>query len=365
MRQYLYYINYFRAIAIIQIVAGHSLVWGDGKVKQISSYLFDGGTYPFIFISGFLFYYLSSNFSYKTYLKKKFFNVFLPFIFTLIPGVIAFVFTPNSTTLVPADDYMRKAIISFVWSFGINPPTWYIGMIVIFFIMAPLLLNLWKKRVLWWVVFVCSFCIAIFYPRYWPNVSGLTFSETINEYLIFYVKIAIHFLFVYLLEMQMCALMIAQNEKKQQSKHIDHITFASWVLVGICVIFIKNPSCPWNTMLFFTKICLIFAILYYLKNNEQKIQEKRWLHNTLNLIADYSFGIFFFHFIIRDLIQKKSLFYSSTADMLKTYMNTWQCFGNAMFLFFCMLFGSILIIFLMKKILAFLHVKNTRTFIGA
>lgn len=336
---YLYYVNYFRAIAIIQVVAGHSLVWGQGKVKQFFSYLFDGGTYPFVFISGFLFYYLSSNFSYGTYLKKKFFNVFLPFIFTSLPGLIAFIFSQSSTASIPADDYVRKALISFVWPKGINPPTWYIGMIAIFFFLAPVFLSLWKKRTLWWILFISSFCFAVFYPRYWPNVSKMTFSQTIHEYGLFYIKISMHFLFTYLLGMQMCSVLIAQNEQFS-IKNMALITFVSWVLVGLYVIFIKNASCPWNTFLFLTKICLIFAILYYLKNNEQKIKLKLWLHKTLNLIAEYSFGIFFFHFIIRDIILKKSLFSSSTPNILNLYSNSWRCFGNALFLFCCMLGGG-------------------------
>lgn len=57
-RMILEYINYFRAFAILSIVAAHTLIWGRGVILQTNIYLFSGGTFLFVFISGFLFQYL-------------------------------------------------------------------------------------------------------------------------------------------------------------------------------------------------------------------------------------------------------------------------------------------------------------------
>ena len=65
------YIDYFRAIAILFIVAGHTLCWGHGEVERFNSLLLRGGTYFFVFIAGFLFQYLSYKFEIKTFSKKK------------------------------------------------------------------------------------------------------------------------------------------------------------------------------------------------------------------------------------------------------------------------------------------------------
>ena len=53
------YINVFRGLAILLIVAGHTMQFGEiGSLTQkISVEVFAGGTALFIFISGFLFHY--------------------------------------------------------------------------------------------------------------------------------------------------------------------------------------------------------------------------------------------------------------------------------------------------------------------
>ena len=94
-KEKLHFIDYFRAIAIVLIVAGHCIFWGkpQGIIRQTNLYLFTGGTFLFVFIAGFLFQYLSYKFEYKSYLIKKWNNVVLPYIITLIPVVIFATFT--------------------------------------------------------------------------------------------------------------------------------------------------------------------------------------------------------------------------------------------------------------------------------
>ena len=76
-REMLNYINVFRGLAILLIVAGHTMQFGT-KGTWINDTAFEiltGGTALFIFISGFLFQHLSDKFEYKIYLKKKWINV--------------------------------------------------------------------------------------------------------------------------------------------------------------------------------------------------------------------------------------------------------------------------------------------------
>ena len=93
-KKQLNYINYLRAIAIIFIVAGHTLIWGKPghSIQRINSYFLQGGTLLFIFIAGFLFQYLSYKFDYKNFLINKFKNVIMPYWITMFPIAIYFAF---------------------------------------------------------------------------------------------------------------------------------------------------------------------------------------------------------------------------------------------------------------------------------
>ena len=64
------YINVFRGLAILLIVAGHTMQFGEiGSLTQkLSVEIFAGGTALFIFISGFLFQHLSGKYEFKNYL---------------------------------------------------------------------------------------------------------------------------------------------------------------------------------------------------------------------------------------------------------------------------------------------------------
>ena len=64
-KEKLIFIDYFRAIAIMFIVLGHTLNCGQGDVWRTNKFFFGGGTYAFIFIAGLLFQYLSYKFEYK------------------------------------------------------------------------------------------------------------------------------------------------------------------------------------------------------------------------------------------------------------------------------------------------------------
>ena len=71
------YINVFRGLAILLIVAGHTMQFGEAGslTERLSFEVFCGGTALFIFISGFLFQHLSAKYEFKNYMSKKWTNV--------------------------------------------------------------------------------------------------------------------------------------------------------------------------------------------------------------------------------------------------------------------------------------------------
>ena len=138
------YIHIFRAIAIIIIVAGHSISSKQEILKILLNIIIQDGTVLFVFISGFLFQYLSDSFSYPVYLKKKFFNIISPYIFTSIIGILMvflhFIKNPFASVneVVQIGMFLTTGLVH-------NFPTWYIIMTGIFFLFASILLKLEKK----------------------------------------------------------------------------------------------------------------------------------------------------------------------------------------------------------------------------
>ena len=152
MAQILNYINVFRGLAILLIIMGHVMQVGDtgSIIHKINCEIVCGGTALFIFISGFLFQHLSYKFEYKNYLSKKWTNVIMPYLYTAIPGLLFCFICP--TLYNNAFDGMNIfAQIPVLLSIGRvhNVPTWFIPMIVIFFMFSWVFLKLEKKNILY------------------------------------------------------------------------------------------------------------------------------------------------------------------------------------------------------------------------
>lgn len=147
---YLRYVHSFRALAIAIIVAGHGIVsfeWSDDSgMKNFLLDLLDDGTVLFVFVAGFLFAHLSDRYQYPDYLGKKFRNVILPFMLISIPAVVYSVFYLNPVELFPqlagTPAVYRLAWFEIEVGASINYPLWFIPMITLFYVAAPLFIRL-------------------------------------------------------------------------------------------------------------------------------------------------------------------------------------------------------------------------------
>ena len=131
------YINVFRGLAILLIVAGHGMQFGEmgSLVERTSFELFCGGTALFIFISGFLFQHLSGKYEFKNYMSKKWTNVIQPYLWTAIPGILfCFLYPVRYENILEGLNPVLQ--IPMMLSVGRihNVPTWFIPMIVLFFL---------------------------------------------------------------------------------------------------------------------------------------------------------------------------------------------------------------------------------------
>ncbi len=146
---FLSYVHSFRALAIIIIVAGHAIVtlaWNDQpRVRDFLLDLLDNGTVLFVFVAGFLFHHLAGNYRYRNYLGKKLRFVIVPYLLLSIPAIFYSVLWLN-----PVDRFPELAGTSTAYQVfwhlikggaTINYSLWFIPMIALFYLAAPLLIQ--------------------------------------------------------------------------------------------------------------------------------------------------------------------------------------------------------------------------------
>jgi len=131
-------LDYFRGIAILFVVFGHSWQSPHGQIYDLSQAIMVGGTTLFVFISGFFFAktYASRDGSYREFLGKKILNVGMPFVaVTLVFLGIIFLKLPFTTDT--GGGALRR--INNFLTFGyIYTSHWYIPFVMLMFLLAPL-----------------------------------------------------------------------------------------------------------------------------------------------------------------------------------------------------------------------------------
>lgn len=148
---FLSYVHSLRGLAILMVVAVHvtdASDWGTSRslFERTLKALFSNATVPFVFVSGFLFQHLSRRFRYRPYLEKRLLTVVLPYLIVSIPALV--------------NQYLKHAGI-YEGSGAANPilvaaracltgaqmpvPLWYVPMIALFFLAAPLLLAIERR----------------------------------------------------------------------------------------------------------------------------------------------------------------------------------------------------------------------------
>ncbi len=360
-REMLNYINVFRGLAILLIVAGHTMQFGTKGtlINNIAFEVFTGGTALFIFISGFLFQYLSDKFEYKTYLKKKWTNVILPYLITAIPGIIL-CFTMPIVYGNPFEGLNPLAQIGVFLTTGRvhNVPTWYIPMIVIFFLLADLFLILERKKVLYKFLPIL-FLITFFVPRIdiEPSyLTGMTYGVKYLAYIKYILNGFVHFASMYIFGMYLSA-----NKSK-----IDLCYKYRWVLIlGMLVatvvdIFLNhNFQINNNTV---SKIFLTLVLFGYLQHYDEPIKNCSLFNKSIDFIAKYSFSIFFVHWYI--IFAFNQLFKVPKVIPVNNLSEMFIAIGTVSVRYFVVIILSLGILYLLKNFLTKSGVKNTRSIIG-
>ncbi len=293
-KSFLNYINVFRGLAILLIVAGHSMQIGSNEslLHILWCEIVCGGTALFIFISGFLFQHLSGKFEYKNYLSKKWTNVVVPYLITAIPGLLFCFFMPHiyKNSFDGMNILMQIPVLLSTGRVH-NTPTWFIPMIILFFICSYLLLKLEKKGILYKLL-PLMFLITIFLQRgeiEYEQMLNLTYLERYSAYVKYIVSGFIHFFSLYVFGMY-CSKYKEIIDKFYEKRLI------LWILTiffaGLNIYLSKNGIYSNYTV---SKTFLTMLLLGYLKHYDGFIISHGKINKTLDFVAKYSFGIFFIH----------------------------------------------------------------------
>lgn len=168
-RERLQYIQAARVIAIFLVVLSHTRflfppddpVWSPEMLLVLRSI-----NLIFIFISGFLFQYLSASFHYYSYLKSKARNVLLPYLICSTPALFMFLSGMKNVSDTGAPAFVDSSIeiTLFLLLTGNHlTPYWFIPVMVIFYLLSPMFLAVDRRPRLYLVLpllFVISFVLS-------------------------------------------------------------------------------------------------------------------------------------------------------------------------------------------------------------
>jgi hypothetical protein len=279
------HMHYFRGFAIVNIVFAHTWIGPltardtlpAKMIEVVREVLFHDSTIYFLFISGFLFYYLSENFSIQKYYRSRFLNVLVPYVF-LTTSIVLF---RNYNPIINESHsffYYFKLIIFTLIKGDAKIPYWYIPFISIIFFISPLILKI-PEKLLIKIVLVTALL---------PLLGTRTGTDlSVRQYLFFFPVYLIGIYAASNYENFISAIRSGQTL-------LCYVVFiSSAILIFIHGKFVKigfiNVS---ESIYYIQKIAICLLVLAFFERNEEKDIP------LLGLFATYSFAIYFTHTIV-------------------------------------------------------------------
>ncbi|MDN2696108.1 acyltransferase [Janthinobacterium sp. SUN073] len=276
-----YSLENFRGIAIIFVMFSHIMsIQGIGKLGGYLYYIVGDATTWFVFISGYLFYYLeANNFKYGAYLMKKVKYVILPYLILSIP-VIFFWLSASQNVLYGLTplNFMLWSLIAGGIAVG---PMWFIPMIALFFTFTPAFRFLARTKAIY-IVTLTFLIFSMFSSRSIYNA---------NAFLSF-----LHFFGFYMLGIVAAKdAAVLERLKTETKKKIIFISILAFIFFGYFFPGMASmPNSFFNGLgllnyILVGKLFLLIAIFFIFEqyyNRENK---------SLGYLARISFGLFFAH----------------------------------------------------------------------
>jgi peptidoglycan/LPS O-acetylase OafA/YrhL len=299
------FITYFRAVAILVIVAGHTyaLAWehfaDENPLTSISAWnaiaaVITGGTAFFVFISGFLYRQVFfGRGSYADFMGKKVLYVGLPYLLIATPMAMLEIGFGEFTVTVAKEGhlYAESLFVDFIVLMTTGRMVtayWYIPFIFLVFVASPLFDRFVRLPArLQFAVFALAVGTALWIHRPLDNLNPVQSFFFFTQYYLFGIMFCIHREKVMvalgrppilaLLALLLCIIALSQALILQ---HVDNLERSGgWLPLGFDLMLVQK----------YVAILLLCGLL------------ARWgehLHRPLVVLADYSFGIFFLHGIV-------------------------------------------------------------------
>jgi hypothetical protein len=271
------YIHNFRGVAILFVVACHLLLdWSEGsKIYRVLELLFGNGTVLFVFIAGYLFQHLTKKLHYTAYLNKKLSNVIIPYLVVSTPIIIYRIFThdiPGYITITHPEFLTRNTfekISYFILTGAHMQPLWFVPMITLFYLAAPVFYYIDRHPKLYYLLFV--FVIISL------SIDREPFSDIFRMF--------IHFISVYLFGMFM---------SRYKDEYLSFARKYAWLISILLIVTLVSNYIYYNSLRnplnYVQKMLFCAFFIYWLWRLE------RFIPNFIGILAELSFGIFFLHY---------------------------------------------------------------------
>lgn len=281
-RPFLDHIHLFRAFAIFSIMMAH--LWSSADfgtqlaiARHCSNVFFGNSTIYFIFISGFLFQYLSSNFQIKQYYGKKIKFVILPYLIISLAITMATLFKGYffEQQNFPLIEFLKIYFINIINGKAAYQ-FWYIPFIVIVFFISPCLLRIPERYDK--IVILISAVLPLLGTRTGIEITFYQFLYFFPIYILGFYTSKYYFF-------------IVERVEKYYKILLWIFIIATAILVPLYLHDTKYGVFSIREMIFYIqKISLTFFLIVKLKG----IKSNRFF----NMLANYSFALYFLHTFI-------------------------------------------------------------------
>lgn len=279
---FLNYIHNFRGLAILFIVAQHcmdSFQWNhDENTYHLLAFIIRDATSSFMFISGFLFQYLSYKYEYKTYMKNKLRYIIVPYLIVSAPAIVMLTFIRQRYDL-GSDFYSHSVVVQIILFYLTGSHIaafWFIPMITVYYILSPIFIRIDKVKQIYYLI-----PLLILFST-WIPASGNVLNACIS-YLPDY----------------MMGMFCSRYRDKILEMNINYLKLLAviyFLLMG-AYMFGIGFGIDLHILSYFSKIVLSFFLITFLYRYENRIKLK-W-----DYPAGISLGIYFIHSYIIQILR--------------------------------------------------------------
>lgn len=266
----IYSIHQIRAIAALLVVLTHTAALMGNKSQSLAPMNLQEVNISFTFAAGFLFRHLHLETPFKNFIAQRFKNVLLPYALTSIPAILIYSFGAKSHPHVKLDAFPEWMVPAYLLLTGLHlGPLWFIPMIFVTYLCTPTIKKADATALTLISAFLISFLVSILWisrPLY--NANPL--------------QAAAHYLPVFFLGM-LCSRCNCEISAACQKAPV-------WGAAAAALVFLACWTKDLPLEYQFGIKVLMLICLFAVTCRSAKFQNK-----AIDLIARYSFGIFFIH----------------------------------------------------------------------